>query len=158
MDIKKLNIPKLDGPNWGQFVIHLQAAARILDCYNVLRGEILTPPPNPTYDLLAKPTHPGVQASTTDLMTYNAVKAVWNKKNAQALSLMQATVLPVIWQNYAQYSDEPPHQIRSYTLLFSFFLCFLYITDPPLCTSAPTRLHSCLHNNCTCSIGPISLI
>ena len=102
MDIKKLNIPTLDGPNWGQFVIHLQAAAHILDCYNVLRGEILTPPPNPTYDLLAKPTHSGVQASATDLTTYNATMAVWNKKNALALDLMQATVSPVIWQDYVQ--------------------------------------------------------
>ena len=38
-------------------------------------------------------------------------------------------------------SDEPPHQIRSYTLLFSLFLHFPYITDPPLHTSAPTQLH-----------------
>ena len=104
MDIKKLNIPTLDGPNWGQFDIHLQAAARILDCYNVLRGEILTPTPNHTYDLLAKPTHPGAQAPAADLATYNAAKAVWNKRNAQALGLIQATVSPVIWQNYVQYS------------------------------------------------------
>ena len=34
--------------------------------------------------------------------------------------------------------DEPPHQICSYTLLFSLFLHFLYIANPPLCTSAPT--------------------
>ena len=38
--------------------------------------------------------------------------------------------------------DEPPHQICSYTLLFSLFLHFLYITDPPLCTSAPTWPHA----------------
>ena len=37
--------------------------------------------------------------------------------------------------------DEPPHQICSYTLLFSLFLHFLYITDPPLCTSALMQLH-----------------
>ena len=30
--------------------------------------------------------------------------------------------------------DEPPHQIRSYTLLFLLFLYFLYIVNPPLCT------------------------
>ena len=30
--------------------------------------------------------------------------------------------------------DEPPHQIHSYTLLFSLFLYFLYIINPPLCT------------------------
>ena len=38
--------------------------------------------------------------------------------------------------------DEPPHQIRSYTLLFSLFLHFLYIIDPPLCTSAPMQPHT----------------
>ena len=50
--------------------------------------------------------------------------------------------------------DEPPHQIHSYTLLFSLFLHFLYIADPPLCTSALTWPH----NNHTHFIGPISLI
>ena len=38
--------------------------------------------------------------------------------------------------------DEPPHQICSYTLLFLLFLCFLYIVDPPLCTSTPTWPHA----------------
>ena len=38
--------------------------------------------------------------------------------------------------------DEPPHQIHSYTLLFSLFLHFPYIADPPLRTSAPMRSHS----------------
>ena len=38
-------------------------------------------------------------------------------------------------------SDEPPHQIHSYTLLFLLFLHFLYIVDPPLRTSALTWLH-----------------
>ena len=37
--------------------------------------------------------------------------------------------------------DEPPHQIRSYTLLFSLFLHFLYIADPPLRTSALMQPH-----------------
>ena len=59
--------------------------------------------PTKTYDLLTKPTEPGVQASAVDITAYNALKAIWNKKNAQALGLMQATILPVIWQNYIQY-------------------------------------------------------
>ena len=102
MHIKKMNIPTLDGPSWGQFSIHLQAAAHILDCWDVLQGEVLGTNPQ-TYDLLVKPTHPGAQASTMDITVYNTAKAVWNKKNAQALGLMQATVLPVIWQNYVQH-------------------------------------------------------
>ena len=40
------------------------------------------------------------------------------------------------------FADKPPHQIRSYTLLFLLFLRFLYIVDPPLCTSAPMQLHA----------------
>ena len=103
MDIKRFNIPTLDGPNWGQYVVQLQAAAHILDCCDVLREEILTPPPNATYDLLTKPTPPGAQASAADLVTYTKAKAVWNKKNTQVLGLMQATVSSVVWQNYAQY-------------------------------------------------------
>ena len=47
----------------------------------------------------------------------------------------------VFWRG-ALHGDEPPHQIRSYTLLFSLFLHFLYIADPPLCTSTPTRPHT----------------
>ena len=39
------------------------------------------------------------------------------------------------------HTDEPPHQVHSYTLLFLLFLHFLYIVDPPLRTSAPMRLH-----------------
>ena len=45
-----------------------------------------------TYNLLAKPTHLGVQASSADITTYTAAKTVWNKKNAQVLGLMQASV------------------------------------------------------------------
>ena len=102
MHIKKMNIPTLDGPNLGQFSIHLQAAAHILDCWDVIRGEVLCMV-SQTYNLLVKPTYLGAQASAVDLATYNAAKTIWNKKNAQALGLMQATVSPVIWQDYAHY-------------------------------------------------------
>ena len=44
-----------------------------------------------------------MQASATNLATYNATKTVW-KKNTQVLDLMQATVLPVIWQDYNHHS------------------------------------------------------
>ena len=81
MDLKKLNIPTLKGPNWGEYAPKLQAAFQIFDCCDVVKGEILTPPPNPTYDLLAKPTAPLANASATDHATYQAAKATWNKKN-----------------------------------------------------------------------------
>ena len=46
MDLKKatMNVPTLDGPNWGLYLTHLQAAARILDCWDVTKGEILSGP------------------------------------------------------------------------------------------------------------------
>ena len=95
-----MNIPTLEGPNWGEYVPKLQAAFRIFNCWDAVRGEILTPPPNPTYDLLVKPTTPPANVSATDQATYETMKAVWNKKNGQALGLMQTTVATVIWQKY----------------------------------------------------------
>ena len=81
MDVKKLNVPTLEGPNWGEYALKLQAAFQIFDCWDIVKGEILTPPPNPTYDLLAKPTAPPANASATDHTTYQTAKAIWNKKN-----------------------------------------------------------------------------
>ena len=86
--------------SWGEYAPKLQAAFRIFDCWDVVKGEILTPPPNPTYNLLAKPTAPPANKFATDHATYQTAKAVWNKKNGQALGLMQTTVSAVIWQNY----------------------------------------------------------
>ena len=100
MDLKKINIPTLEGPNWGEYAPKIQAAFHIFDCWDVVRGEILTPPPNPTYDLLAKPTALPANASAADRTVYETAKAVWNKKNGQALGLMQTTVATVIWQKY----------------------------------------------------------
>ena len=56
MDISKFCIPTLDGPNWGQWLDHIQSTTRILDIWDAMRGEILTPAPNLTRDLLAKPS------------------------------------------------------------------------------------------------------
>ena len=44
MDLKKatLNIPTLDGPNLGIYATHLQAAARILDYWDLTKGEVLS--------------------------------------------------------------------------------------------------------------------
>ena len=90
----------LEGPNWGEYAPKLQAAFRIFDCWDIVKGEILTPPPNATYDLLAKPTALPANASAADRASYEATKAIWNKKNRQALGLMQTTIVTVIWQQY----------------------------------------------------------
>ena len=52
--------------------------------------------------------------------------------------LDDAPINPTAVRAILSSADEPPHQIHSYTLLFSLFLRCLYITDPPLRTSAPT--------------------
>ena len=100
MDLKKINIPTIEGPNWREYAPKLQAAFRIFDCWDVVKGEILTPPPNPTFDLLAKPTALLANASAADHATYQTAKAIWNKKNTQALGHMQTTIASVIWQKY----------------------------------------------------------
>ena len=99
MDIKKLNIPMLNGPNWGQFIIALQAASRILDIWDAMRGEILTRNPT-TYNLLVNLTAVPATATAAEIAAYQAAKTVWSKKNAQGLGLIQASVSPVIWQEH----------------------------------------------------------
>ena len=81
MDLKKatLNVPTLDGPNWGIYATHLQGAARILDCWDVTKGEVSSQPGQPlTFDRLLPPTS-AIFADAKDLAV---AKAAWNKKNA----------------------------------------------------------------------------
>ena len=99
MDISKFKIPTLNGLNWGLWFIHLQSSSRILDIWDVMQREVLNTTP-PTRDLLAKPTPVAANATATEVAAYNTAKAIWSKKNAQGLGLIQATVSPVIWQNY----------------------------------------------------------
>ena len=103
MDISKFCIPTLDGPNWGQWLDQIQSTVRILDIWDAMRGEILTPAPNLTRDLLAKPSQLATNATATDIAMYTTAKAIWSKKNAQGLGLIQATVSNVIWQKHASW-------------------------------------------------------
>ena len=100
MDISKFCIPTPDGPNWGQWLDCIQLTTRILDIWDAMRGEILTPAPNLTRDLLAKLSPPGRKATAAEVAAYTTIKAVWSKKNAQGLGLIQATVSNVIWQKH----------------------------------------------------------
>ena len=104
MDIKRLNIPTLDSPNWGIYIIALQAVAQILDLWDAMRGEILTQPPNLTYNLLIKLTLGPATATAAEIAAYSTAKTIWSKKNAQGLGLIQATISPVIWQDYQHLS------------------------------------------------------
>ena len=111
MDIRKLNIPTLDGPNWGVYIIALQAVAQILDIWDAIRGGILTQPPKWTYDLLVKQTPVAANTTATEVTAYNTAKAIWSKKNAQGLGLIQATISPVIWQDHMQRSCWMPWRL-----------------------------------------------
>ena len=62
MDITKVSADILDSPNWGTWAVQIQAAARVLNCWSVIKGERIPGTTLPTYDLLAKPvqgTAPG---------------------------------------------------------------------------------------------------
>ena len=100
MDVKKLNIPTLDGPNWGTYSTHLQAATQILGFWELIKGEAIPGTSPVTYDLLTKPTTSATSTSHPDPNDYAIPKAEGNKRNAGALGLIQATTLPIIWQDY----------------------------------------------------------
>ena len=99
MDISKFRIPTLDGPNWGLWLDCIQLTVRILDIWDAIRGEILTI--NPIMrNLLSKPSQLAANATAAEIATYTTTKAIWSKKNAQGLGLIQATVSNVIWQQH----------------------------------------------------------
>ena len=100
MDISKYHIPQLIGPNWGPWYERIQSTTRIINIWDAMRGNILTPAPNLTRDLRAKPTPLATTASATELATYNTAKILWDQKNSQGLGLIQATIMNVIWQQY----------------------------------------------------------
>ena len=103
MDISKFRIPTLNGLNWGLWLDHIQLTTRILDIWDMMRGGIIAtnlPTIPPMWDLLKKPTPVGMQATTTEITAYTAAKAIWSKKNAQGLGLIQATVSNMIWQKH----------------------------------------------------------
>ena len=98
MDISKFKIPMLTGPNWGQWYNGMQSTTRILHIWDAMRGNLITTTTPHTRDLLVKPSPPtGANVTPAQLTAYEAAKDVWEKKNAQGLGLIQATVSHVIW-------------------------------------------------------------
>ena len=99
MDISKFHIPTLVGPNWGQWYKSIQSSTRIIDIWDVMRGNPLGTTP-PMRELFQKLSPPGQNATATDMAAHNALLTIWNKKNTQGLGLIQATVSHVIWQKH----------------------------------------------------------
>ena len=104
MDISKFHIPTLDGPNWGQWYEHIQSSTRIINIWDAMRGDVLTPALNLMRDLLVKPSPPAGTPTAAEMATYNAAKTTWSQKNSQGLGLIQATISNVIWQKYKSLS------------------------------------------------------
>ena len=98
MDINKLNILTLTGPNWESYEIHIQSATWILDCYDELSGELKGTSPQ-TYNTLLKPD----QQSHPDADKCIAATAIWNKKNSMELGLIQGTMSPTIWPDFVNH-------------------------------------------------------
>ena len=95
MDFKKLNVLTLTGPNSGSYAVQVQAVAKILDCWDIIKGEALGTQPQ-TYDLLTKPT----TQSHTNAKECVTTMTVWNKKISQALGPIQGTISLALWPDY----------------------------------------------------------
>ena len=66
-----------------------------------MRGNLITTTTPHTRDLFIKPSPPPTATVTAAQQTaYEAAKDVWEKKNAQGLGLIQATVSHVMWQKH----------------------------------------------------------
>ena len=91
----------LTGPTWGLWYDTMQSTTRILYIWDAMRGNLNTTTTPHSRDLLVKPSPPPAATATTAQTTaYEAAKDMWEKKNAQALGLIQATVSHVIWQKH----------------------------------------------------------
>ena len=102
MDLSKLNIDILDGSNWGMWLAQVQSAARILNCWDVIKGEVVVPVTTPpTYQLLARPT--AVTQTYATLLVEEL--AAWMKKNSTALGVIQGKTSPAIWPDFINHAE-----------------------------------------------------
>ena len=102
MDLSKLNIDTLDGSNWGTWSAQVQSAARILNCWDVIKGEVVVPVTTPpTYSLLTRPT---AQTQTNAALLAEEL-ASWNKKNSTALGVIQGKTSSAIWPEFINHAD-----------------------------------------------------
>ena len=105
MDITKVTADILDGPNWGTWAVQIQAAARVLNCWSVMKGERIAGVSPPTYDLLLKPVHGNAAGQISDLALFTKSLSEWNKMNSTALGLIQGKLNPALWPDYVDVGD-----------------------------------------------------
>ena len=97
MDLSKLNIDTLNGSNWGMWAAQVQSAARILNCWDVIKGEVVVLLTTPlTCQLLTWPT----AATQPDAALLATELATWNKKNSTALGVLQGKTSSAIWPEF----------------------------------------------------------
>ena len=102
MDLSKLNIDILNGSNWGTWSAQVQSAARILNCWDVIKGEVVVPVTTPPmYQLLTQPT----AATQTNATLLVEELAAWTKKNSTALGVIQGKTSPAIWPNFVNHVE-----------------------------------------------------
>ena len=102
MDLSKLNIDILDGSNWGTWSAQVQSAARILNCWDVIEGEVVVPVTTPPmYQLLTRPT--AVTQTNAALLVKEL--AAWMKKNSTALGVIQGKTSLAIWPDFVNHAE-----------------------------------------------------
>ena len=102
MDLSKLNIDILNSSNWGTWSAQVQSAARILNCWDVIKGEVVVPVTTPPmYQLLTRPTI----ATQTNAALLVEELAAWTKKNSTALGVIQGKTSPAIWPDFVNHAE-----------------------------------------------------
>ena len=105
MDITKVSADILDDPNWGTWAVQIQAAARVLNCWNVIKGERIAGTTPPTYDLLEKPMQGTGPRQISDAALFAKALFKWIKMNLTALGLIQGKLNLALWPNYIDVGD-----------------------------------------------------
>ena len=105
MDITKVSADILDSPNWGTWAVQIQVAARVLNCWSVIKGERIAGTTLPTYDLLKKPVQGTGQGQISDAALFAKALFEWNKMNSMALGLIQGKLNPALWPDYIDVGD-----------------------------------------------------
>ena len=80
-------------------------AARVLNCWSVIKGERIPGITPPTYDLLLRPVHGAAAGQIADLALFTKSLAEWNKMNSTALGLIQGKLNPALWPDYVDVGD-----------------------------------------------------
>ena len=105
MDTTKVSADILDGPNWGTWAVQIQAAARVLNCWSVIKGERIPGTTPPTYDQLAKPVQGTAPRQISDVALFAKSLFEWNKMNSMALGLIQGKLNLALWPDYVDVRD-----------------------------------------------------